>query len=67
MHVNASPSLYSTIIDTIGQTFTVEILLLEENGVPEKVFRDRITKKCMQFHVSSPKQTKCNTYVHTRK
>ena len=26
-----------------------------------KVFRDRMTKKCMQFHVSSPKQTKCNT------
>jgi hypothetical protein len=24
-------------------------------------------KKCMQFHVSSPKQTKCNTYVHARK
>jgi hypothetical protein len=43
-----------------------EILLLEENGVPEKVFRDRITKKCMQFHVSSsPKQTKCNAYVMT--
>ena len=28
--------------------------------------KDSITKKCMQFHVSSPKQTKCNTYVHTR-
>ena len=24
-----------------------------------KVFRDRMTKKCMQFHVTSPKQTKC--------
>jgi hypothetical protein len=24
-------------------------------------FSDRMTKKCMQFHVSSPKQTKCNT------
>ena len=26
-----------------------------------KVFRDKMTKKCMEFHVSSPKQTKCNT------
>jgi hypothetical protein len=29
------------------------------------VFRDMMTKKCMQFHVSFPKQTKCNTYMCT--
>jgi hypothetical protein len=27
--------IYSTIIDTMGQTFSVGILLLEETGVPE--------------------------------
>ena len=28
--------IHSTIIDTMGQTFPVGILLLEETGVPEK-------------------------------
>jgi hypothetical protein len=28
--------IYSTIIDTMGQTFPVGILLLEETGVPEE-------------------------------
>jgi hypothetical protein len=43
--------IYSTIIDTMGQTFPVGILLLDETGVPEETHESTASHRQTLSHI----------------